>query len=77
MTECACGNDHGAAPRTAIDPVCGTVVDTAMTAHHAGHAGQSYHFCRAACRERFEADPGRYARKAGPSAFCCEAEPAP
>ncbi|TCH98226.1 heavy metal translocating P-type ATPase [Roseococcus sp. SYP-B2431] len=74
MAECACGQDHGAAPRTAIDPVCGMVVDPAKTGHHAEHAGQSYHFCRAACLARFEADPGRYARKAGTTAFSCEAE---
>ena len=73
MAECSCGRDHGAAPRTAIDPVCGKVIDPAKTEHHAGHAGQTYHFCRAGCRTRFLADPARYAKKPGTGAFACEA----
>ena len=73
MTECACGQDHGAAPRTAIDPVCGKVIDPARTGHHAGHAGQTYHFCRAGCRAMFLADPGRYAKKPEPRSFSCDA----
>ena len=45
------------------DPVCGMSVRTdvavadGLTLDHEGHA---YHFCRAACRDAFLADPGRY-----------------
>lgn len=42
------------------DPVCGMAVDPETTAHHASHAGQSYHFCSAGCRTKFVAEPERY-----------------
>jgi Cu+-exporting ATPase len=42
------------------DPVCGMTVDPAKARHRAEHAGQSYFFCGAKCREKFEADPARY-----------------
>jgi Cu+-exporting ATPase len=45
---------------TAIDPVCGMTVDPATSAHHAVHAGQTYHFCSARCREKFMANPQDY-----------------
>jgi Cu+-exporting ATPase len=42
------------------DPVCGMSLDPATAAHRAEHAGHSYFFCSARCRERFVAEPGRY-----------------
>lgn len=42
---------------SAVDPVCHMSVDPTTTPHHAEHAGTSYHFCAAGCRERFVADP--------------------
>jgi len=42
------------------DPVCGMSVDPATSAHRAEHAGHSYYFCGARCRERFVAEPARY-----------------
>ena len=42
---------------SAVDPVCGMTVDPAVTGHHAAHAGRTYHFCSAKCRERFVARP--------------------
>ncbi|MFZ3236694.1 MAG: HAD-IC family P-type ATPase, partial [Stellaceae bacterium] len=42
------------------DPVCGMSVDSAASPHRAEHAGHTYHFCGARCRERFAADPARY-----------------
>ncbi|MEO6247317.1 MAG: heavy metal translocating P-type ATPase [Sphingomicrobium sp.] len=42
------------------DPVCGMTVDPAKTAHHAEHAGQTYHFCSAGCRTKFVANPDAY-----------------
>ncbi|MET3762522.1 Cu+-exporting ATPase [Sphingomonas sp. UYEF23] len=35
-------------------------VDPAKTAHHAEHAGQTYHFCSAGCRTKFVANPNAY-----------------
>ena len=44
----------------AKDPVCGMTVDPHTAKHRAEHAGRTYYFCRAGCREKFEADPERY-----------------
>ncbi|WP_347272086.1 heavy metal translocating P-type ATPase [Sphingomonas sp. CARO-RG-8B-R24-01] len=40
--------------------MCGMTVDPAKTAHHAEHAGQTYHFCSAGCRTKFVANPNAY-----------------
>ncbi|MEG8220681.1 heavy metal translocating P-type ATPase [Sphingomonas sp. HH69] len=48
----------------AKDPVCGMTVDPEKTAHHADHAGKTWHFCSATCRSKFVADPDRYAAAA-------------
>jgi Cu+-exporting ATPase len=42
------------------DPVCGMTVDPARSSHRADHAGTTYHFCSARCRERFIAEPARF-----------------
>ncbi len=52
-------------PATTVDPVCGMTVDPAKTAWHAEHGGRTYHFCSRGCRDRFVAEPQRYA---GPAA---------
>jgi Cu+-exporting ATPase len=44
----------------ARDPVCGMSVDPVKTPHHADHAGESYFFCSAGCRQKFVADPAKY-----------------
>jgi Cu+-exporting ATPase len=44
----------------AKDPVCGMSVDPATAKHKAGHAGATYYFCSAGCREKFVADPARF-----------------
>jgi uncharacterized protein len=46
------------------DPVCGMKVDRAK-ALRLEHAGRTYSFCSEHCRSQFEADPARYAGKAG------------
>src|SRR4051812_33158443 len=54
---------HGHEPAAAgleTDPVCGMSVDPATTRHRADHAGQTYFFCGARCRERFVAEPERF-----------------
>ena len=47
-------------PSATHDPVCGMTVDPAKARHRAEHAGNSYLFCSARCREKFTADPLRY-----------------
>ncbi len=47
----------------AIDPVCGMQVRTDSAPAHARHDGHNYHFCSDHCRERFEGDPARFARR--------------
>ena len=51
------GGDDDDASATATDPVCGMTVEPEETSHHYEHAGTTYHFCCARCRERFMADP--------------------
>jgi Cu+-exporting ATPase len=60
-------HDHAHSPHadklpetTATDPVCGMRVDPSRTEHHASHQGETYHFCSAGCRSKFEAEPARY-----------------
>jgi uncharacterized membrane protein YraQ (UPF0718 family)/YHS domain-containing protein len=48
--------------RGARDPVCGMTVDRYKTAHRSEYGGQTYFFCGAGCKAKFEADPDRYAR---------------
>ena len=51
----------------AIDPVCGMKVDPTTSQHRFSHGGKTFHFCRAACREKFAADPGKYLADSPPS----------
>jgi uncharacterized membrane protein YraQ (UPF0718 family)/YHS domain-containing protein len=45
--------------RGATDPVCGMKVDRA-NALRGQHAGDTFYFCSAHCRDQFEAEPERY-----------------
>ncbi len=64
--------EHDAhAPAQATDPVCGMTVDTATARHHLQHAGQTVWFCSQHCRQRFEADPARFAQAQPPSSGSC------
>jgi P-type Cu+ transporter len=45
----------------AKDPVCGMSVDPATAKHKAEHGGTAFFFCSAGCREKFVADPARFA----------------
>jgi P-type Cu+ transporter len=47
-------------PAPVNDPVCGMTVDPATAEHRAEHAGHSYSFCSAKCRDKFTAEPERY-----------------
>jgi P-type Cu+ transporter len=44
----------------ALDPVCGMRVDPEHAAGTSTYQGQSYYFCSAGCRAKFEADPEKY-----------------
>jgi Cu+-exporting ATPase len=47
------------------DPVCGMTIDEKAAAARQDYEGTTYHFCSEACRQTFQADPGRYAKPAG------------
>ncbi|MBV8133954.1 MAG: heavy metal translocating P-type ATPase [Alphaproteobacteria bacterium] len=47
-------------PDAVHDPVCGMSVEPTTAEHRVEHAGRSYFFCSARCRERFSAEPARY-----------------
>ena len=42
------------------DPVCGMDVDPATAKHRLDHAGKTYYFCCAHCREKFQSNPELY-----------------
>ena len=46
--------------KAAIDPVCGMTVDTATAEYRSLHAGETYYFCSAACKARFDKDPDKF-----------------
>jgi YHS domain-containing protein len=45
-----------------VDPVCGMQVDEQTAAGRSEHEGRTYYFCSAGCKEKFDQDPGRYAK---------------
>jgi xanthine dehydrogenase accessory factor len=54
-----------APPAQAIDPICGMTVEVATARHTAEHAGRTWYFCCGGCRQRFLAEPERYAAAGG------------
>ena len=56
---CGSHNGRSAASLEVKDPVCGMIVDSAKTVHHADYDGHLFHFCSAGCRTKFIADPAR------------------
>lgn len=54
-----------AAAREALDPVCGMTVSIPGARHTATFGGTTFYFCCGGCRERFSADPARYAAVGG------------
>jgi P-type Cu+ transporter len=47
----------------AKDPVCQMDVEPKHAAAQSQYQGQTYYFCAAGCKAKFDADPGRYLRK--------------
>jgi Cu+-exporting ATPase len=57
-------HDHHAPNAADVrDPVCGMTVDPATSKHRFDYRGETYHFCSASCRTKFEADPASYLEK--------------
>jgi YHS domain-containing protein len=54
-----CVTDHNF-PRPSRDPVCGIIVRVDNATPSSTYLGLTYHFRTPECREKFEADPGRY-----------------
>ena len=48
----------------AKDPVCGMTVES-KSQYTSTHAGQTFVFCCARCKTKFDGAPGRYAAAAG------------
>jgi YHS domain-containing protein len=44
------------------DPVCGMQVDRTKAAGSSEYQGSTYYFCSAACKKKFDANPGQYVR---------------
>lgn len=59
----------------ATDPVCYGEVDEDSAVHKIEYRGQTFYFCTAYCRKKFEENPEKYARlhsniKIEPGASC-------
>ena len=57
----------------AVDPVCGMQVD-ADSPHRYAFQGREFRFCCARCRDRFSAEPGKYAQAGAQPAHGHDAE---
>jgi Cu+-exporting ATPase len=56
------------------DPVCGMDIDPATADRRTEHKGQTYYFCGATCKEKFDANPEQYVNQpaaAPQSDGCC------
>ena len=47
--------------QTVTDPVCGMTIARDGAAGHSEYQGTSYYFCSAACKQKFDAEPGAFA----------------
>ncbi|MEJ2263908.1 MAG: XdhC family protein [Anaerolineales bacterium] len=54
---------------TAVDPVCGMLVDIATARYTSEYLGQTYYFCARGCQHSFEANPADYLTKEDNSAI--------
>ena len=53
--------DTAATGTMVLDPVCGMPVEPSEAPAQSQYQGQVYYFCSRACKQAFDADPGRYA----------------
>nr|BBH92424.1 hypothetical protein KTA_06230 [Thermogemmatispora argillosa] len=49
-----------APPASAVDPVCGMIVEVAAARQRSTYRGQDFYFCCPACKRLFDSDPQRY-----------------
>lgn len=54
-----------------IDPVCGMQVDPATAKYQSVHADQTFHFCSASCKKKFDADPAAWLGQSAPASAGC------
>jgi YHS domain-containing protein len=52
----------GKVPTKIVDPVCRMMFDPDDAAATSVYKGVTYYFCAAACKARFDSEPGRYIR---------------
>jgi len=73
-----CGGSEKPAASAVIDPVCGMTVDPATAKQTSTHDGQTFYFCGASCKAKFDAAPATYLRAVGQgaAASCCAGKPA-
>ncbi len=45
------------------DPVCGMQIQPEQAAGQSTHEGQTYYFCSAGCKNKFDANPAQYVKK--------------
>lgn len=43
------------------DPVCGMQIDEKQAAGSSQYQGQTYYFCSASCKQKFDQNPQQYA----------------
>jgi Cu+-exporting ATPase len=48
-------------------PVCGMELEPGQVASETNYEGRSYHFCSLGCRNKWDADPERYAKETASS----------
>lgn len=56
--------EQASARATVKDPVCGMDVEPATAAGRSEHGGKAYYFCNRDCRQKFDANPEQFARRA-------------
>jgi xanthine dehydrogenase accessory factor len=54
------GDDTTTVAETALDPVCGMIVEIATARYHSSHNGRDFYFCCPSCQRLFERDPQKY-----------------
>jgi Cu+-exporting ATPase len=45
------------------DPVCGMQIDEKQAIGKSDYKGQTFYFCSAGCKQKFDSNPEQYARK--------------
>ncbi len=53
-------NTPSGLPETALDPVCGMIVEIASARHRSTYDGREFYFCCPACKRLFERNPHEY-----------------